>query len=156
MKAISLSRPFTSGVGIPTQWYGQNPQIYKKLGYPYHQGIDYSCIVGTPILAMHDGIIITAKLDDPIKFNGGYGLYIRVGDDGYNTIYAHLSQLLVNLNDVVARGQVIGLSGNTGNSTGPHAHIALRITGINIAPATVQYDPMQGYVNMALFRDYEV
>jgi len=125
------------------------------MGFAGHNGADYPCPIGTPVPASHSGRIITAKLDDPTKFNGGYGYYIRIEDEGYNTIYAHLSEILVSLGDIVEANQIIGLSGNSGNSTGAHLHFGLRLLGVDPSKTMSKYDPMQGYVNPVLFRDVE-
>jgi murein DD-endopeptidase MepM/ murein hydrolase activator NlpD len=61
----------------------------------------------------------------------GYGNYIVIDHgNGFQTLYAHLSRIFVNVGDSVAQGTVIGLVGNTGNSTGPHLHFEIRQTGI--------------------------
>lgn len=155
MKEIHLYRPIDyNGLSI-SQWYGENPLRYQLMGFAGHPGLDYPCKVGTSVYASHAGVIITAKLDDPNLYNGGYGLYVRIQDEGYNTIYAHLSEIHIKLGDIVTANQVIGLSGDTGNSTGPHLHWGIRLTGVNMPTSEVRFDPMQGYVNPALFRDIE-
>ena len=103
-----------------TQWWGRT-----------HGGIDYGIPEGTPVKACADGVV--AWVDDDRKtsaVNGGYGLYIRIAHPTLkiNTFYAHLSRQDVKVGDKVTLGQVIGLSGNTGNSTGPHLHFEVRLT----------------------------
>lgn len=102
-----------------TQWWGRS-----------HGGIDYSCVEGTPVKACADGVV--AWVDDDRKTsaaNGGYGLYVRVWHPKLriHTLYAHLSKQSVKAGDTVTQGQTIGLSGNTGNSTGPHLHFEVRL-----------------------------
>jgi hypothetical protein len=106
-----------------TQWFGQNPAAYAKFGLRGHNGVDFSCVVGTPVKAVADGVVAWVD-DDP----AGYGLYIRVWHKalGVHSFYAHLSKQQVKKGDTVTQGQVLGLSGNTGNSTGPHLHYELR------------------------------
>ena len=106
--------PISQGYGelIPGVTYKDRP----------HTGIDYACPVGTEILASADGIV---------KYSGyektGYGNWIVIEHEkGKCTLYAHLSERNVFANQKVRQGDVIGLSGNTGNSTGPHLHFEAR------------------------------
>lgn len=83
-----------------------------------HYGIDFTGSIGTPVYVTGDGVVIEAEY----TFNG-YGKQILVDHGfGYKTRYAHLSKIDVALGEIVKRGQVIGLLGNTGKSTGPHLH----------------------------------
>ena len=87
---------------------------------PSHYGIDYSCVVGTPIYAAADGVVHCGT--DP----AGFGTYVRI-DTGTHYVYAaHLWTVAVREGQQVTAGQVIGASGNTGNSTGPHLHFEVR------------------------------
>ena len=83
-----------------------------------HPGVDLKAPVGTPVLAMDDGVVIE------VEYTGiGYGHYVRIAHNGTVwTLYAHLSQTLVKPGERVARGQQIGAVGVTGWSTGPHLH----------------------------------
>jgi len=97
-----------------------------------HRGIDYGCPMGTPILASSDGVVTFIG-----RLKEGYGNYIIISHpENYATLYAHLSEILVRENQRISIGQVIGKSGSTGNSTGPHLHFELRINGIQIDPKT--------------------
>ncbi len=96
----------------------------KTQGLHGWNGIDIGTPIGTPILAAASGEIIVAR---PAGWNGGYGKYIVISHyNGTQTVYGHLSQLFVSDGEQVVQGQVIGLSGNTGNSTGPHLHFEVR------------------------------
>lgn len=88
----------------------------------WHNGVDLRATVGTPVVAVADGIVRVSK-NNPT----GYGLYIVVDHTGWGTLYAHLSKLLVTENTVVKAGDLIGLSGNTGRSGAPHLHFEIRI-----------------------------
>ncbi len=113
--------------GQVTALFGHYPS-----GSP-HSGTDFGVPVGTPVRASKSGTVIKkAELD----YSYGYHLFIDHGD-GLVTIYAHNSQLLVNEGDTVRAGQVIAKSGSTGNSSGPHSHIELRVNGtpVNFAPS---------------------
>ena len=87
-----------------------------------HTGIDYGCPIGTGILASTDGTVIYASWKEP-----GYGncVFLR-HQDGNITIYEHLSVISVKVGQKVVQSEIIGQSGNTGNSTGPHLHFEAR------------------------------
>lgn len=102
--------------------------IYKKLRM--HKGIDFSVRIGTPVYATGDGVIIETKS----KFNG-YGKSIEIKHGyGFKTLYAHLSQFAVKKGQKVKRGQLIGYSGNSGASTGPHLHYEVIENGKHVNP----------------------
>jgi len=98
-----------------------------------HHGLDYGVPVGTPIRSSIAGKVVYAGWN-----NGGYGNLVIVENGPYQTYYAHLSEIPVNVGDSVSMGQVIGLSGNTGNSTGPHLHYEVRVNGETINPINFQ------------------
>lgn len=99
-----------------TQKYGD------KLTSSFHTGIDYGVPEGTRILASGDGIVRFADMDQT-----GYGKCVIIQhDEEHSTLYAHLSMILVYVGEEVRQGQCIGLSGNTGYSTGPHLHFEAR------------------------------
>ena len=77
---------------------------------------------GTDILAVDSGVVIEVYND-----TDGYGKYVKIMHMWGESLYAHLSEQLVSVNDTVSGGQLIGKSGNTGNSTGPHLHFAMRL-----------------------------
>ncbi len=91
----------------------------------FHTGIDLAMPVGTPIKAADSGMVTAAG------WAGAYGLRIKIdhGEGEYVTLYAHLSRTKVSAGDVVKQGDVIGHSGNTGRSTGPHLHFEIRVNG---------------------------
>lgn len=122
---MNYRQPFSGEYPI-TQKYGEIiPGVtYKELP---HTGIDYSCPVGTPILASADGIVMKADWDV-----NGYGRCVIILHDAtHATLYAHLSEIKVYVNQKVKQGDVIGLSGSSGNSTGPHLHFEARKTWNN-------------------------
>ncbi len=102
-----------------SQEFGENPADYAQWGYPGHNGRDYAVPEWTPVYAAHDGML-RAGTD-----GGPYGTYAEVHGEGYCTLYGHLNQR--EESGWVERGERIGLSGNTGNSTGPHLHLGLRV-----------------------------
>ena len=96
-------------------------------GYEYHPGIDISVAEGTSIHAALSGTVVFTQSEAE---SGGYGNYTCIDHGGgLSTCYAHQSEFLVSPGQHVSQGQVIGLSGNTGYSTGPHLHFEVRIFG---------------------------
>lgn len=92
--------------------------IYGKYGLKGHDGQDYSLPNGVEILAPHEGRVLEVADQGGV----GYGKYVKVENAVEGSILAHLKEQKVKVGDIVAEGQVIGLSDNTGNSTGPHLH----------------------------------
>jgi len=96
----------------------------KTQGLHGYNAIDIGTPVGTTLYAAAAGQIIIAKHSG---WNGGYGKYVVIShNNGTQTVYGHMSQVIVDEGETVAQGQVIGLSGNTGHSTGPHVHFEIR------------------------------
>jgi murein DD-endopeptidase MepM/ murein hydrolase activator NlpD len=97
-----------------------------------HEGIDISVPEGTPIRAAADGTVILMQSEYE---SGGYGNYTCVDHGGgLSTCYAHQSSFATSVGAGVNQGDVIGLSGNTGHSTGPHLHFEVRINGAPTDP----------------------
>jgi murein DD-endopeptidase MepM/ murein hydrolase activator NlpD len=117
----------TKGTGIfgwPTT--GSITQDY----WASHRGIDIGGWVGAPIAASDSGHVVAAGWD-----NTGYGNLVVIDhSNGFQTLYGHLSSFTVKVGDNVAKGQIIGEMGTTGNSTGPHLHFEIR-------QGTVQRNP---------------
>jgi hypothetical protein len=114
-----------------TQGFGERPGYYAQFGLPGHEGIDFQAIEGTEVYAAGDGVVVDAMPEDEAPpASKSYGNYVRIQhDEGYVSIYAHLSQLIAARNQTVRVGDLIGLSGNTGNSQGAHLHLALKKPG---------------------------
>ena len=111
------------GLGRRTSSYGRR---WGRL----HAGVDLAAGTGSPIRAVGDAVVKSARRES------GYGLCVRLRHaDGTETVYAHMSRLLVNAGERVEAGERIGLEGNTGRSTGPHLHFEVRINGTPINPA---------------------
>lgn len=94
-----------------------------------HVAIDYSTPTGTPIRSTMAGKVVHAGWNTE-----GYGNLVIVENGPYKTYYAHLSEIPVSVGQIVQSGIVIGLSGNTGNSTGPHLHYEVRLNGRKVDP----------------------
>lgn len=101
----------------------------------YNGAVDFACPSGTLVRAAAAGQVIRAGKDDT-----GYGVHVRIKHaDGYMTLYAHLQVATVYFLTQVQAGDIIGISDNTGNSTGPHLHFELRKDNIPIDPAPYLY-----------------
>ena len=95
-----------------------------------HNGVDLAVNTGTQVKAFADGVVDYIG-DDPDQ----YGLYLQISHaNGVKSFYAHCSQLLVSQSQTVKAGDTVALSGDTGNTTGPHLHLELRFNGVRINP----------------------
>ena len=98
----------------------------------FHSGIDLAAPLHTPVKAATAGVVVSGRS------SGGYGLWVMVQRDPGGTLatlYGHLSVALVLSGDLVQAGQLIGLVGSSGNSTGAHLHFEVRIQGVPVDPA---------------------
>lgn len=111
----------------------------------FHDGMDFTCDIGTPVYATADGIVKKAR------WESGYGYMVTLDHGyGYETRYAHLKSFNVKRGQKVVRGETIALSGNSGRSTGPHVHYEVLLRGRPVNPANYyfmdldadQYDEM--------------
>lgn len=115
-----VSSPFTNGM--------RYVDAFEKA--TKHRAIDYATSFGTPIRAVGSGVVTFAGWS-PI----GYGNYTMIKHNGtYSTNYAHQSKILVKKGEHVSQGQVIGLVGSTGFSTGPHLHFEMENNGVKVDP----------------------
>jgi hypothetical protein len=115
-------KPVNAAPGFP---YGRYPS--GKI----HRALDFPVPVGTPVRSAYSGTVLYAGWDST-----GYGNVVRTSDkDGAFSIYGHNSRLLVKTGQALNAGQLIALSGSTGNSTGPHLHWARRTSPYNDATA---------------------
>lgn len=116
----------SGNVGIHNQGFGENATpLYAQLGLKGHDGNDWYCRDNTCLYAVHDAKVIEAGEA------AGYGIKIKLEwvDAGinYQFVYGHLKKVMVKAGDIVKVGQLIGLTDNTGNSTGDHLHTGLRV-----------------------------
>jgi len=112
---------------------GAVTSVFGPRRYRFHYGIDLRLTVGDTVRAAFSGKV--RIIDYEAR---GYGHYIVIRhDNGLETVYAHLSQVLVNLNQTVKSGELIAYGGNTGHSTGPHLHFETRYIGNAINPANI-------------------
>lgn len=117
---------------ISDGWGMRIHPIFRRLAF--HNGIDFANEIGTPIYATAPGIVTFAGYDNE------YGNLIKLShENSYETRYGHLYNFQVRKGDQVKRGQIIGLMGNSGRSTGPHLHYEVVINGNRVNPS--------GYLN---------
>jgi murein DD-endopeptidase MepM/ murein hydrolase activator NlpD len=120
-----FQRPMRSAV---TSAFGNRRLFNGKLA-SYHSGMDFRAGVGTPVKAANRGIVKLAQN----LFYAGNTILIDHGA-GVFTIYAHLSQFGVSVDQTVKKGQVIGWSGQSGRVSGPHLHWGIKLNGRNVDP----------------------
>ncbi len=139
-----LARPagtsgrYEIGASLPHHWpleesgYLTRGQIGTGTVDEAHPGIDIAVPTGALVRAAGGGVVLQAGPDPE------YGSYIVVQHpDGYQSVYGHLSRLLVQANDTVPAGRVIGLSGNSGRSSAPHLHFEIRRDQKSLDPLTL-------------------
>jgi murein DD-endopeptidase MepM/ murein hydrolase activator NlpD len=113
-------------------WPTHGPHTISGNDYgPTHLGIDISAVY-VPVYASASGVVVLAGWSQY-----GYGNFIEIDHGQFQTIYAHLSVIGVSICQSVYGGQQIGVSGNTGDSTGPHLHFEVREGGVSINPWSV-------------------
>lgn len=114
-----------------TQEFGVRPEFYQKFGLPGHEGLDFKAPEGSEVYAVADGFVSRVSLDGNSNPNKRpYGNQVRVQHgNGFTSVYAHLSSVVVIEGQAVRAGQLIGLGGNSGNSFGAHLHLTLKKDG---------------------------
>ena len=116
-------------------------RITQRFNPPSHFGIDYSCVVGKPVRAAIDGTAHCETQTTGGKMSG-FGRYVRLEDGNGTYVYtAHLDAFAVYDRAKVHAGDIIGYSGNTGNSTGPHLHFEVR-RGSRLQTAAIDPEPL--------------
>lgn len=131
---LSVPLP-TSGPGAPNRW-PLKAELTSAFGYrtfrdtlDWHTGIDLAVDQGTEIHPTQGGLVVFAG------WQPGFGWCVEIGHgQGYSTLYGHLSRILVDAGDTATTDSVLGLSGSTGNSTGPHLHYEVRLNGKAVDP----------------------
>jgi murein DD-endopeptidase MepM/ murein hydrolase activator NlpD len=114
-----------------------NLPVHGRLTQEYtstHHGLDFGVVVGTPVRSTIEGTVTFAGWSE-----AGYGNLVIVENGPYKTYYGHLSDIPVTIGQTIQKGEVIGLSGNTGKSSGPHVHYEIRRNHLQIDPNT--FDP---------------
>lgn len=104
-------------------------RVYNDTLNGFHGGTDFRADVGTPIVAVNDGVVVLAS----DRFYSGNSMIIDHGRGVYSC-YFHMSRFDVKVGDIVKRGVQIGLSGKSGRVTGPHLHFAIRVNNTLVDP----------------------
>lgn len=129
--ALTPNAGVVSATGVwiwPTQ--GTITQLYRS----WHKGLDIANHNGGSILAADSGTVVVAGWPD----NSGYGNRVMIDHgNGFKTLYGHMSKIAVVVGQTVKRGDVLGLMGSTGRSTGTHLHFEVRTSGGNLNPQSV-------------------
>jgi murein DD-endopeptidase MepM/ murein hydrolase activator NlpD len=127
LRTVPVRKPLAGQLDVTS---GFGPRRDPFLGTPaFHPGLDLAGAVGTHVHATADGKVLRAGWD------GGYGNLVEI-DNGHGIVtrFGHLSKILVKAGQRVHRGQLIGLMGSTGRSTGPHLHYEVRVNGKAVNP----------------------
>ena len=126
---LSGRPPITSEFGKIRHLTFDNGQTSPSYGKP-HGGVDFGVQEGTPVYAVMDGVVEPTGYDAP-----GFGHYIKTSNaDGAENFFGHLSRKLVEGGAKVKAGDIVGYSGNSGSSTGPHLHFEVRKGGNKLDP----------------------
>lgn len=133
---VAVSSSQSSGTNTASKLRGAGGPLYegyylrpilggrKTQGLHGYNGVDLATYSGAPIFAAADGDVIISQ---NYGWNGGYGKYMVINhDNGTQTLYAHMSETLIKVGTRAVRGQMIGLVGSTGRSTGSHLHFEIR------------------------------
>ncbi len=124
---ISLIKPVS---GVITSRFGAGSSIRRSS----HTGLDIATSAGTPVLAAASGTVTFSG------YKGSYGnMLVITHGNGVQTYYAHCSKLYVSAGTAVSQGQTIAAVGSTGNSTGPHLHLEVRVNGVAYNPQNYLY-----------------
>ena len=146
---------------VITQYFGntafasKNSQVYNGAG---HNGLDFSASVGSRIFSSASGVVQGTGDTDTACRGASYGKWVLVRhNNGLSTLYAHLSAISVSSGQAVSKGDILGLSGNTGYSTGPHLHYTVYASkAVSIVnrqskacgtTMTLPVSPQNGYLN---------
>lgn len=113
---------------LVTQYFGNTDFAIKTNAYngKGHNGVDFQAAPGTKVKASLDGVVVGAGDTDKVCKGASFGKWVLLKhNNGLSTIYAHLSLITVSEGQMVKTGNVVGYSGNTGYSTGPHLHFGV-------------------------------
>ncbi len=146
----------TVNIKLFDQFFGTNwnlplseTRITSEFGfrrYRWHHGTDLRLATGDPIFSTFDGIVRIKSYD-----RNGYGYYVVVRHkNGLETLYGHMSKISVEIGQEVKSGEIIGLGGSTGRSSGPHLHYEIRYQGLSINPTEI-FDFNLGRIKTELY-----
>jgi murein DD-endopeptidase MepM/ murein hydrolase activator NlpD len=125
--------------GVISQGFGPTDFTMEPPGFGaphFHTGVDVAAQSGTPIFAADDGVVATAETSMLGNQIVGYGRHVIIAHhNGVMTLYGHLDGYIVKPGDRVTQGQLIGVMGSTGMSTGPHLHFEVRVNNVPTDPS---------------------
>ncbi|CAN5394516.1 hypothetical protein BH10ACI3_BH10ACI3_11200 [soil metagenome] len=135
---IASIRKIADPANLPTMWahlgkinneFGFRRNPFGGRAYEFHPGMDIAGERGEEVIAPANGTVIKAG------WTGGYGNMVEIAHgNGLTTRYGHMSKIETSVGDTIKRGDLIGLIGSTGRSTGPHLHFELRLNDRSINP----------------------
>ena len=112
-----------------TQMFGKTADSKRLYASGSHSGVDFRAAVGTPVRAMADGVVKGTGDTDLTCPKASLGKYVFVEyNNGLSSAFGHLSLIKLTQGETVKRGDIVGYSGNTGHSTGPHLHVSLYVS----------------------------
>ncbi len=137
LASIPAIIPISKGTERLISGYGMRMHpIYKTMRM--HTGVDFTAPTGTPIYATGNGVVVRAE-----RNNYGYGRMVVIDHGyGYQTLYAHMNEIIVRRGQTVQRGEVIGKVGNTGTSTAPHLHYEIHRNSRAVNPVHYFYNDL--------------
>ena len=143
-----------------TQLFGKTVDSKRLYTSGTHSGVDFRASVGTPVMAMADGVVMGTGNTDLICYGGSFGKFVFIQyDNGLSSAFGHLSLVKVAMGEQVKRGEVVAYSGATGHVTGPHLHVSLYAplaakmdtlpsAGCTGRKYTLPLAPTNGYLNV--------
>lgn len=150
----SFPRPGTKALAYPldnvfvTQKFGKGADARRLYVSGTHNGMDFRAAPGTPIKASGDGVVVGTGNTDTACRGASYGKWVMIKHkNGLSSLFAHLDLIKVHEGDQVQMGDIIGYSGNTGYSTGPHLHFTVYVS----SAVSIQNFPSKSCVG-AIFR----
>ena len=155
MEIIGLGTYTAQPDSPDTVWFGSPLTGSGQFGWPVdggwisdtfisdrnHKGLDIAADLGTNIYAAEEGMVVSAGWN-----SGGYGNVVMIDHmNGYQTVYGHMTSVVAVEGQYVTKGELIGMVGSTGNSTGPHCHFEVRYEGVCKDPASyLNTQPVEG------------
>jgi murein DD-endopeptidase MepM/ murein hydrolase activator NlpD len=137
LASIPSIQPIPNELTQVSSGFGERMHPILKIN-KMHQGLDFTSPVGTEVHSAGDGRVTFAEYS-----SSGFGVHVIVDHGfGYETLYAHLSQVKVRKGQRVKRGDLVGLSGNTGLSSGPHLHYEVHKAGTPVDPANYLFNSL--------------
>ena len=131
-KILLAAQNMPLGAPVPTEIssrFGGRANPFSGYGGEIHLGLDFRGEIGDPVKATASGVVNYASMQN------GYGNIVRIThENGYETLFAHLSEIDVQIGQTIKAGDVVGKLGSTGRSTGPHLHYEIRKDGTPIDP----------------------